>query len=64
MHLLGGDFWVDIDQFADRDFNDSLISQNDLDRPNSGKGDAWMGLLHQQPSDQCVRPVRKEAAAL
>lgn len=32
--LLGGDFWVDIDQFADRDFNDTLISQNDLDRPN------------------------------
>ena len=32
--LLGGDFWVDIDQFADRDFNDTLISLNDLDRPN------------------------------
>ena len=32
--LLGGDFWVDIDQFADRDFSDTLISQNDLDRPN------------------------------
>jgi len=32
--LLGGDFWVDIDQFADRDFNDTLISQNDLSRPN------------------------------
>ncbi|MBK7102479.1 MAG: TonB-dependent receptor [Flavobacteriales bacterium] len=32
--LLGGDFWVDIDQFADRDFNDTLISQNDLTRPN------------------------------
>ena len=32
--LLGGDFWVDIDQFADRDFNDSLISQNDLNNPN------------------------------
>lgn len=32
--LLGGDYWVDIDQFADRDFNDTLISQNDLDRPN------------------------------
>ena len=32
--LLGGDFWVDIDQFADRDFNDTLISQNDLARPN------------------------------
>jgi len=32
--LLGGDYWVDIDQFADRDFNDTLISQNDLSRPN------------------------------
>ncbi len=32
--LLGGDYWVDIDQFADRDFNDTIISQNDLDRPN------------------------------
>ena len=32
--LLGGDFWVDIDQFADRDFNDSIISQNDLSTPN------------------------------
>ena len=32
--LLGGDFWLDIDQFADRDFNDSTISQNDLDVTN------------------------------
>lgn len=32
--LLGGDFWLDIDQFADRDFNDTTISQNDLERPN------------------------------
>ena len=32
--LLGGDFWVDIDQFADRDFNDPIISQNDLGTPN------------------------------
>jgi hypothetical protein len=32
--LLGGEFWVDIDQFADRDFNDTLISQNDLSTPN------------------------------
>lgn len=41
--LLGGDFWVDIDQFADRDFNDTLISQNDLDRPNKvvEKGDVF-----------------------
>lgn len=32
--LLGGDFWVDIDQFADRDFSDTTISQNDLSEPN------------------------------
>ncbi|HQV50962.1 MAG: TonB-dependent receptor plug domain-containing protein [Flavobacteriales bacterium] len=32
--LLGGDFWVDIDQFADRDFDDPIISQNDLSTPN------------------------------
>lgn len=32
--LLGGDFWLDIDQFADRDFNDTLISQNDLSTTN------------------------------
>lgn len=32
--LLGGDFWLDVDQFATRDFNDTLIAQNDLDRPN------------------------------
>jgi hypothetical protein len=33
--LLGGDFWVDIDQFADRDFNNDTISQNDLSNPNN-----------------------------
>jgi len=32
--LLGGEFWVDIDQFAERDFSDTTISQNDLDTPN------------------------------
>lgn len=32
--LLGGDFWVDIDQFALRDFNDTDIAQNDIDNPN------------------------------
>lgn len=32
--LLSGDYWLDVDQFATRDFNDTLISQNDLDRPN------------------------------
>ncbi len=33
--LLGGDYWVDIDQFADRDFNDTTLSQNDLNNPNN-----------------------------
>jgi hypothetical protein len=32
--LLGGDFWLDVDQFAQRDFNDTLVAQNDLDVPN------------------------------
>lgn len=32
--LLGGDFWVDVDNFAQRDFNDSVIFQNNIDEPN------------------------------
>lgn len=33
--LLGGDFWLDIDQFIERDFFDNPdLSQNDLDNPN------------------------------
>ncbi len=32
--LLGGSFWVDIDQFAERDFGRGDIIQNDLDNPN------------------------------
>lgn len=32
--LLGGDYWLDIDQFAERDFSDPSIAQNDLDNPN------------------------------
>jgi len=32
--LLGGDFWIDIDQFSQRDFNDINVSQNDISRPN------------------------------
>ncbi len=33
--LLGGAFWLDIDQFAERDFiGDSIRVQNDLDNPN------------------------------
>ncbi|MCB0770900.1 MAG: Plug domain-containing protein, partial [Flavobacteriales bacterium] len=41
--LLGGDYWVDIDQFAERDFSDTLVSQNDLDRTNKivGEGDVF-----------------------
>jgi len=33
--LLGGDFYVDIDQFADRDFNNDTVSQNDLNNVNN-----------------------------
>lgn len=33
--LLGADYWLDIDQFAERDFADEDIAQNDLDNPNN-----------------------------
>lgn len=41
--LLGGDFWVDVDQFAERDFNDPNVAQNDLAVPNKvvEKGDVF-----------------------
>lgn len=41
--LLGGDWWVDIDQFALRDFDDEDLAQNDLRRPNQlvKKGDRF-----------------------
>jgi hypothetical protein len=42
--LLGGDYWLDIDQFAERDFPDNaLIVQNDLNHPNRivGQGDKY-----------------------
>lgn len=32
--LLGGDYWVDIDQFAERDFSNPEIAQSDLNNPN------------------------------
>lgn len=32
--LLGADFWVDVDQFAERDFDDTNLAQNDLNNPN------------------------------
>ena len=33
--LLGADFWVDIDQFAERDFADELTAQSDINNPNN-----------------------------
>jgi hypothetical protein len=42
--LLGGDYWLDIDQFAERDYpNNQDAYQNDLDRPNRvvKKGDTF-----------------------
>jgi len=42
--LLGGDFYVDLNQFAERDFpNDPLVIQYDLNRPNRilGPGDQY-----------------------
>lgn len=32
--LLGGDFWLDVDQFAERDFADTTVAMNDLTTPN------------------------------
>lgn len=32
--LLGGDWWVDVDQFAERDFDDPDFYQNDVNNPN------------------------------
>jgi hypothetical protein len=32
--LLGGDFWVDVDQFAERDFANDSVAQNDLSTTN------------------------------
>jgi hypothetical protein len=32
--LLGGDFWVDVDQFAEQDFLDPLAAQNNAETPN------------------------------
>lgn len=33
--LLGADFWVDVDQFAERDFADESIAQSDVNNPNN-----------------------------
>jgi hypothetical protein len=32
--LLGADFWVDVDQFAERDFADESVAQSNLNTPN------------------------------
>ncbi len=32
--LLGGDYWIDVNQFAQRDFSDPSAAQNDLTTPN------------------------------
>lgn len=32
--LLGGDYWIDIDKFAERDFESGDVIQNDLNNPN------------------------------
>ncbi|NLR94576.1 TonB-dependent receptor [Flammeovirga agarivorans] len=37
--LLGGDYWVDIDNFADRDFIDPVAAVNDLNDDNIVKGE-------------------------
>jgi hypothetical protein len=32
--LLGADFWVDVDQFAERDFANESVAQSDIKNPN------------------------------
>ena len=32
--LLGGEFWVDVDQFAEQDFADPDLAQSDVNNPN------------------------------
>lgn len=41
--LLGADFWVDVDQFAEQDFVDPSAAQNDINNPNNviGVGDVY-----------------------
>ena len=42
--LLGGRYWLDIDQYSERDFPDNAaMAQNDMDNPNRrvGKGDRF-----------------------
>lgn len=41
--LLGADFWLDVDQFAERDFADPVVAQNDLTTTNKivGVGDTF-----------------------
>ena len=41
--LLGGDFWIDVDQFAEQDFEDENAAQNDLQNTNNviEKGDVF-----------------------
>ncbi|MBU0764813.1 MAG: TonB-dependent receptor plug domain-containing protein [Bacteroidetes bacterium] len=33
--LLGADYWLDVDQFAERDFADSVYAQSDLNHPDN-----------------------------
>lgn len=44
MDLLGGNYWLDVDQYSERDFPDNAdMAQNDLDNPSRkvGKGDRF-----------------------
>ena len=48
--LLGGDFWVDVDQFAEQDFLDPVAAQNNADTPNRvirvGDDFGWNYYMH------------------
>ena len=52
--LLGGDYWLDIDQFAERDFpNDPLSPQNNLNITNHivGEGDIYSSDYNSHQND-------------
>jgi hypothetical protein len=48
--LLGGDYWVDVDQFAEQDFLDPAAAQNNVDTPNRtirvGDDFGWNYYMH------------------
>lgn len=61
--LLGCDFWVDLNQFAELDSNDPNGSQNNLDNPNNVVREVRSVRVQPKtphPPDQCLRTGGKE----